>query len=155
MKYHYLKINEVIEFHDLLIANNNGLEGIRDMKLLESAIESPKMQFAGDDLYPDLFKKAVAYLYFIIKNHPFNDCNKRTGVMSFLVFLKINNYPIEYLDKIYLEDIAVTIASSDLDIKSLEAYDFWDNKVEFAMFDPSPFWPDRLLEKLNKIKNNQ
>jgi len=75
--------------------------------------------------------------------------------MSFLVFLKINNYPIEYLDKIYLEDIAVTIASSDLDIKSLEAYDFWDNKVEFAMFDPSPFWPDRLLEKLNKIKNNQ
>jgi len=42
----------------------------------------------GNDVYPTLEEKAAHFLYFIIKNHPFNDGNKRTGAFTFLWFLK-------------------------------------------------------------------
>lgn len=42
----------------------------------------------GQDVYPTLEEKAAHLLYFIIKNHPFNDGNKRTGAFSFVWFLQ-------------------------------------------------------------------
>jgi prophage maintenance system killer protein len=42
----------------------------------------------GNDVYPTLEEKAAHFLYLIIKNHPFNDGNKRTGAFTFLWFLK-------------------------------------------------------------------
>lgn len=41
----------------------------------------------GDDAYPSIEEKAAHLLYFIVKNHPFNDGNKRTGAFTFIWFL--------------------------------------------------------------------
>lgn len=44
--------------------------------------------FGGDDLYPSIEEKAAHLLYFIIKNHPFVDGNKRSGAYAFVWFLR-------------------------------------------------------------------
>ncbi|MGK5090425.1 RhuM family protein [Deltaproteobacteria bacterium TL4] len=44
--------------------------------------------FGGEDLYPTLEEKAAHLLYFLVKNHPFTDGNKRSGAFAFVWFLK-------------------------------------------------------------------
>ena len=58
--------------------------GTRFPNILESCIETPFMQFNKKDLYRGLIGKASVLFYFIIKNHPFQNGNKRIAVMSML-----------------------------------------------------------------------
>ncbi len=46
--------------------------------------------FGGQDLYPSIEEKAANLLYFVIKDHPFTDGNKRIGSFLFLLFLQMN-----------------------------------------------------------------
>jgi len=48
--------------------------------------------FGGDELYPTIEDKATHLLYFIIKDHPFNDGNKRSAAFLFIYFLDKCNY---------------------------------------------------------------
>ena len=48
--------------------------------------------FGGEDLYPSLEEKAAHLLYFVIKDHPFVDGNKRIGSFLFLLFLQHGNH---------------------------------------------------------------
>jgi prophage maintenance system killer protein len=48
--------------------------------------------FGGEDMYKSIEEKASHLLYFIIKNHPFIDGNKRIGAFLFTLFLDKNNY---------------------------------------------------------------
>jgi death-on-curing family protein len=59
--------------------NKNALEGI---------VGNIFQSFSGEDLYPGIEEKAAHLLYFIIKNHPFNDGNKRSAAFSFIRFLQ-------------------------------------------------------------------
>lgn len=68
----------------------------------------------GEDVYPSIESKAVHLLYFIIKNHPFNDGNKRTGAFAFVWFLQRTGY--DFRAKITpeaLTSIALFVAMSD------------------------------------------
>jgi prophage maintenance system killer protein len=60
----------------------------RNKESVEGIIGNVLQSFAGVPLYPTLEEKAVHLLYFIIKNHPFVDGNKRTGAYAFVWFLK-------------------------------------------------------------------
>lgn len=62
---------------------------------LESILETPKQTFEGKELYPTIFEKAACYFYFIIKNHPFLNGNKRLAIVTTYVFLKLNNYNLK------------------------------------------------------------
>jgi death-on-curing family protein len=75
----YLTLDELLEIHSHMIAKFGGLRGIRNKTLLQSSIEMPKSTMFKEDLYPTIYDKAAVYLFCIIKNHPFNDANKRTG----------------------------------------------------------------------------
>jgi prophage maintenance system killer protein len=55
---------------------------------IESIVGNVMQGFGGNDLYPGLEEKAAQLLYFIVKNHPFVDGNKRSGAYSFVWFLK-------------------------------------------------------------------
>lgn len=59
------------------------------------ALAMPAAGFGGCFLHTDIFEMAAAYLFHIIQNHPFIDGNKRTGVVSSLVFLSLNSVEIE------------------------------------------------------------
>lgn len=68
----------------------------------------------GDEVYPSIEAKAVHLLYFVIKNHPFTDGNKRSGAFAFIRFLQKSGY--EFRSKITpeaLTAITLLIATSD------------------------------------------
>lgn len=109
----YLTLDELLEIHSHMITKFGGLRGIRDKNLLQSSIEMPKSTMFGEDLYPTIYDKAAAYLFCVIKNHPFNDANKRTGCAAAYLFLQANNIPIRFLDEAY-EDLAVGVASGQI-----------------------------------------
>jgi death-on-curing protein len=109
----YLTLDELLEIHFHMIDKFGGLRGVRDKTLLQSAVDLPKSTMFGEDLYPTIYDKAAAYLFCIIKNHPFNDANKRTGCTVTYLFLQANNIPIRFSDEDY-EDLAVGIASGQI-----------------------------------------
>ena len=84
MKYIYPK--QIIYLHKRIIENTGGQEGLRDTRLLESAVYRPMATFGGQELYPDIFDKASALIHSLISNHPFFDGNKRTSYESIPLF---------------------------------------------------------------------
>lgn len=63
----------------------------RNNALLESALASPMHPFDGKLLYPTISQQAAILFYSMIKNHPFENGNKRIAVMTLLIFLRFNN----------------------------------------------------------------
>lgn len=70
------------------------MRGIKDINLFKSALYEPQQSFGGQDLYPDIINKAACYLRSLAMNHPFYDGNKRTALISTLIFLEMNGYKI-------------------------------------------------------------
>ena len=90
----FLTLAEVIEIHSNQMRLYGGLPGIRDINLLSSAIAMPHASFHGEYLHNDIYEMAAAYAFHIGKNHPFIDGNKRTALVSALVFLELNGISI-------------------------------------------------------------
>jgi len=90
----FLDAEDVMAIHDGQIRDYGGSYGVRDTGLLESAVAQSQASFDGQFLHSDLAEMAAAYLFHIIKNHPFVDGNKRTGLSCALTFLNINGVPI-------------------------------------------------------------
>lgn len=108
---HYVRTEEVIFFHERLIEKYGGLKGIRDLGLLSSAMAMPKQSFMGEDLHQSIYEKGAAYLYHIVKNHPFFDGNKRTGIFVCLIFFERNEVRLNLEDSA-LEEITVAVADN-------------------------------------------
>ncbi len=109
----YLTFEQIIRLHDSMIDNFGGLKGVRDANLLLSSIESPMMAVFGEELYPTVYDKAAIYLFSIIRNHPFNDANKRTGAGAAYLFLQINKAPIPFNDESF-ENFVVKVAKGKI-----------------------------------------
>lgn len=110
----YLTFDEVLILHDELVRKYGGLPGIRDRNLLYSALDAPKAAMFGLEMYPSIYDKAAAYLYHIVRNHPFNDANKRTGYTVVLVFLTMNNIP-QTFKKEELENLTIEVAKGNFE----------------------------------------
>jgi len=85
-----LTTDDVIELHKRVITATGGSYGVRDIALLESAIQGCYQSFGGEDLYPGIVDKAARMAFAICKNHPFVDGNKRVAVTTMLVLLRMN-----------------------------------------------------------------
>jgi death on curing protein len=107
----FLFLEEVVRIHADQITLFGGMQGIRDYRLLESALYEPQASYNSRYLYQDIFAMSSAYAYGIIKNHPFIDGNKRTGIVSALTFLEYNGYEIN-LSQNQLYKLAISIATS-------------------------------------------
>lgn len=90
----FLGLEEVLQIHADQSERHGGSSGIRDLGLLESAIAMPQASFGGQLLHADIFEMAAAYLFHIVRNHPFMDGNKRVGTAAALVFLRLNGASI-------------------------------------------------------------
>jgi len=88
----------IIAMHSELIAESGGLDGIRDTVMFDASINSPFHTFNGQYLYPTIQAMAAHLAFSLIKNHPFIDGNKRIGILSMLVFMDINELPINCTD---------------------------------------------------------
>ena len=109
---------QVISIHSSLIEATGGTDGVRDIGLLESALETPFQTFDGKDLYPALIQKAARLGYSLVSNHPFVDGNKRIGIHTMLVFLAVNGVEIECTQK-ELIDIGLSLADGTMDEEKL------------------------------------
>ena len=89
-----IRLEFVINVHEILIEKFGGIHGVRDKKALESAISRPFMTFDQQDLYPSPIEKAAALLESLVSNHPFLDGNKRIGYVLMRYFLLENNLDI-------------------------------------------------------------
>ena len=86
----HLSVGIVREIHAEAIKQFGGLKGVRDENLLASAVLTPQSSFGGKSPYTDIVDVAAAYLFYICRNHPFIDENKRTAMMAAIVFLRLN-----------------------------------------------------------------
>lgn len=86
----HLTPSAVVAIHAEVIAAHGGAPGIRDQGLLESAVAAPQATFGGTPLFTDPVEIAAAYLFYLCRNHPFVDGNKRVGLAACLVFLDAN-----------------------------------------------------------------
>ena len=86
----HLSVDIVREIHAQAIARFGGADGVREVALLESAVAAPQASFGGKSPYTDLAEVAAAYLFYLCRNHPFIDCNKRAALGACIVFLRLN-----------------------------------------------------------------
>lgn len=89
-------VDIIIEVHKRIISTSGGTEGIKDIALLDSAVNSIYQTYDAKELYPTILEKAARLCFSLSKNHPFVDGNKRVSMhmlASFLRFHDINYAP--------------------------------------------------------------
>ena len=110
----HLSVDIIREIHTEAIKRFGGLNGVRDENLLVSAVLTPQSSFGGKSPYADIVEIAAAYLFYICKNHPFLDGNKRTAMMAAIVFLRLNGTEPSP-DSAEWEKLMLDVAASRLD----------------------------------------
>jgi death-on-curing protein len=110
----HLTVDIVREIHSEAIARFGGSDGVRDLALLESAIGAPQAVFGGQSPYEDLEEVAAAYLFYLCRNHPFIDGNRRAALGACLVFLRLNGIQPPPDGEAW-EELTLGVASSLLD----------------------------------------
>ena len=110
----HLTVEIVREIHAAAIARFGGSDGVRDSALLESAVAAPQASFGGKSPYRDLAEVAAAYLYYLCRNHPFIDGNKRAALGACIVFLRLNGIEPRP-DGPEWEELVLAIAAGSLD----------------------------------------
>ncbi len=98
--------------HRLMTEETGGDPNIRDLNLLDSALESAFQTFGGEDLYPTKEEKGARIGYSLISNHAFVDGNKRIGMYVMMTFLETNGVKIHpTVDDIARVGLAVAAGS--------------------------------------------
>ena len=112
----HLTASVVRAIHAEVLVAHGGASGVRDAALLESAVAAPQATMRGKPLISDPIEVAAASLFYLCRNHPFIDGNKRTALASCLVFLDANHLlPTEKLPAEDLEKLMLDLAGSELD----------------------------------------
>ena len=111
----HLTVEAVKAIHREVLAAHGGAAGIRDETLLESGVAAPQASMMGQPLISDPIEIAAAYLFYICRNHPFLDGNKRSALAACLVFLEENGLlPNRKLPINDWEQFVVDVASSKI-----------------------------------------
>ncbi len=110
----HLIVMQVHAIHDAVIEAYGGSPGIRDVNLLESAVNAPQATAFGSSPFADLVEVAAAYLFYLCRNHPLIDGNKRVGMTAAIVFLKLNGV-VPYPDSDEWEHLVLDVAASRID----------------------------------------
>ncbi|MBQ6969689.1 MAG: type II toxin-antitoxin system death-on-curing family toxin [Synergistaceae bacterium] len=109
---------QILLLHEEVIEQYGGSHGIRDEKLLDSALSVPFQSFGDFEFYPTVLEKAVRLCFGLVMNHPFIDGNKRVGAAALLATLKVNN--ISYrADRGELSEVILSLSSGKIDYEDL------------------------------------
>ncbi len=86
----------VLALHDEQLVEHGGQSGLRDAGLLDSALARPRNRYAYETT--DLPTLAASYTFGLVRNHPFIDGNKRTGLVVAELFLNLNEVELTASD---------------------------------------------------------
>jgi death-on-curing protein len=79
---------EAIKVHGLLLDKDGGLQGVRDLSALSSALQSPRQHLSYRNPQATLPELAAVMAYEVVKFHPFADGNKRTAAVLIVMFMR-------------------------------------------------------------------
>lgn len=113
-----LSEEKVISLHKLMAEKTGGDFGLRDIGLLESALESAYATFGGEELYPTVEEKAARIGFSLISNHAFVDGNKRIGMYVLLIFLEVNSKDIRPTNE-EVARVGIAVASGEMKYEEL------------------------------------
>ena len=106
----FLALDEILALHADQIRRYGGRAGIRDLEVLESALGMPEASYGGAYFHPSVVEMAAAYLFHVVRNHPFVDGNKRVGLIAALAFLGLNKLTLD-ADADALFDLVLGVAA--------------------------------------------
>lgn len=106
----WIKKDEIIKSHSLIIKEFGGLDGVLKPGVLDSAINNPLQCFDGVDFYPTDLEKIARLSYNIVTEHPFCDGNKRSGANTLLTLSRLNNYELDFTQN-ELIDLFLNVAA--------------------------------------------
>jgi len=120
MESKWLSRDMVLAIHDEALAMFGGLAGVRDNGLFDSALDRPKNRLTYGES-PSLHALAASLCFRLVKNHPFLDGNKRTGLLAARAFLFLNGRAFEpnEADEV---NIIVAVAEGSADERTLERW---------------------------------
>ena len=109
-------VEAVKAIHREVLQAHGGSAGIRDEGLLDSAVAAPQATMMGKPMFREPVEVGAAYLFYLCRNHPFIDGNKRTALATCLVFLSENGLlKQEKLDTDIWEQLVLDVAASRID----------------------------------------
>ena len=111
--FEYLDIEDVMGMIRVL-----GIGPVRDVGLLDSAVNRPRSSAFGEDAYRTIDLKAAALLHSLTKNHALVDGNKRIAWLCTVVFCDLNNYTSSLTDNEAF-DLVREIASSHMEVATI------------------------------------
>jgi death-on-curing protein len=112
----HLTASAVKAIHAEVLAAHGGSPGIREEALLESAVAAPQATMMGQPLISDPVEIAAAYLFYLCRNYPLIDGNRRSALAACLVFLQTNDFlPNLKLPTGDWEAFVLDVAASRLD----------------------------------------
>jgi death on curing protein len=102
---------DYLTLEDLLtVVEHYRLQAVRDVGLLDAAVQRPRTSVFGDDAYPSIEAKAAVLMESIVRNHPLIDGNKRLGWIACVMFLERNGFRVDApLDDAY--DLVIAVAT--------------------------------------------
>lgn len=110
--------------HREQLAEHGGGEGVRDERLLDSAMaRAPNLAIDGK---PDAAALAATYAFGIARNHPFVDGNKRTAAVVSETFLVLNGYALGASDA---EMVVAFLALASGDLSEDELADWFRTRL--------------------------
>ncbi len=113
--------DKVLLLHQLLIEETGGSPDLRDISLLDSALESAFQTFDGQELYPTKEEKGARLGYALISNHAFVDGNKRIGMYILMSFLELNGIRLQPTPDDVVR-VGLAVASGEMTYEDLLAW---------------------------------
>ena len=111
-------LKDILNFHCQLEGRS---AGIRDLGLIESAVNAPFQTFGGQDLYPTIFDKAAQLAYGLTENHGFIDGNKRAAIHSMMVYLLLNGFDLT-ADEDEIFSVSMSLAAGKISSAELSRW---------------------------------
>ena len=109
---------KVLLLHKLITAETGGDPSVRDLHLLNSALESAFATYDGKELYPSKQEKGARLGYALISNHAFVDGNKRIGMYVLLTFLETNGIKLRPTNE-EVARVGLAVASGEMKYDAL------------------------------------
>lgn len=104
----YLTLSELIYINGCVLNRLDiatGKREVRDLELLDAAVERPMASAFGQDAYPTLREKVAALMHSVTRNHPFADGNKRTAAIAGLLMFRVNGQSVVWHQEEAVEKI--------------------------------------------------
>jgi|SRR3989344_2646158 len=108
--YRQITSKEICQTYELLLDENLVSFPLSEggKSNVEAIVANINNSYFGTEIYKTIQEKSVAYLYFLIKDHPFTDGNKRTACLVFKIFCFFNNLEPNF-DDFKLDELAVFV----------------------------------------------